>query len=98
MNAKSNSIAFILAEAGYDVWAGNSRGNRFSRRHTKLDPAGGSSDKQQFWDFSFQEMAEIDALAFLDKIKEETGVEKVTWVGHSQGATQVLYGLASPKL
>lgn len=43
-------------------------------------------------------MAEIDALAFLDKVKEVTGAEKVTWVGHSQGATQMLYGLASAEL
>ena len=63
MNGRENSPAFILADAGYDVWLGNNRGNRFSRNHTSLDPDSWDKDvKYKFWDFSFQEMAEHDAL------------------------------------
>jgi hypothetical protein len=43
-------------------------------------------------------MAEQDGKAFLDKITAETGQAKVTWVGHSQGSTQMFYGLADDKL
>ena len=50
---------------GYDVWLGNVRGNIYSLNHTTLTP-----DSHQFWDFSFQEMAEIDLPAMVDKVLE----------------------------
>ena len=73
---------FRLAEAGYDVWLGNFRGNNYARQHVTLQP----SDKE-FWRFTWDEMAKYDLPAMLNYTLEYTGKEKIHYVGHSMGTT-----------
>ncbi|CAH0701444.1 unnamed protein product [Spodoptera exigua] len=83
-----NALAYLLAEAGYDVWLGNARGNFYSRKHRSLNPD--SSINHNFWRFSWDEIGNIDLAAFVDFILDRTGHEKLHYIGHSQGGTTFL--------
>ena len=69
MNYASVAPAFVAADAGYDVWLGNSRGNTFSRANTQYDP---DHDEKKFWDFSWAEMHN-DVTAVMDYMLTQTG-------------------------
>ncbi|XP_066150373.1 lipase 3-like [Euwallacea fornicatus] len=76
------SLAFILADEGYDVWMGNVRGNSWSREHVSL-----TTDTDAYWKFSFHEIGTIDLPAIIDYILDQTGVSSIYYAGHSQGTT-----------
>ena len=76
---------YILADAGYDVWLGNYRGNTYSRNHTFLNPDALFNHK--FWDFTWDEMAKYDIPSMVEKVLEVTGEEEIFYAGHSMGTT-----------
>ncbi|KAF5285060.1 hypothetical protein FQR65_LT02373 [Abscondita terminalis] len=86
----NKSLAFILSDLGYDVWLGNARGNTYSRGHVSL-----STGSEEFWNFTFHEMAKFDLPSVLSYISNVTGkTGEIIYVGHSMGTT-MFYAMAS---
>ena len=81
--------AFRLAEQGYDVWLGNFRGNSYSRAHLSLNP----DVDNEYWRFTWDEMARHDLPAMLDYVMEETG--KADLSTRSQRLTTCCYASSS---
>jgi len=83
-NDSERANAFILARAGYDVWMGNNRGSKFSQGHMSL-----STKDKAYWDFYQEDMGTKDVPTFIDFILDKTGHETLSYVGHSDGTTQM---------
>ncbi|KAL2634034.1 hypothetical protein R1flu_005513 [Riccia fluitans] len=79
LNNPEESLAYILADAGFDVWLGNIRGTRWSHGHVSLHP----QDKD-YWDWGLDELAGYDLPAMLEFVYKSTA-RKLLYVGHSQG-------------
>ncbi|KAH8035141.1 hypothetical protein HPB51_004382 [Rhipicephalus microplus] len=89
-NYADQSLGYVLADAGYDVWLGNLRGSTLSRKHMRISP----DDNASFWDFTFDQMIEYDVPAMIDYVLRETGCSRLGYIGHSQGSL-IMFGLLS---
>ncbi|XP_078447477.1 myzus persicae-induced lipase 1 isoform X2 [Wolffia australiana] len=88
LNSPGEALAFVLADAGYDVWIANTRGTRWSRRHEILDPS-----SRAFWAWSWDELVTYDLPATVEFVYKQTG-QKLHFVGHSQGTLIALAALS----
>ncbi|KAI3975344.1 hypothetical protein MKX01_027465 [Papaver californicum] len=85
LDSPKQSLGFILADSGYDVWVGNTRGTRNSRGHDKFD----ANTNPLYWDFSWDEMAQYDLPAYINYVSRQTK-KKINYIGHSQGTIMAL--------
>ncbi|XP_024959736.1 triacylglycerol lipase 2-like [Cynara cardunculus var. scolymus] len=79
LNTPDESLGFILADNGFDVWIANTRGTNFSRGHTSLSPS-----DPEYWDWSWDELVAFDLPASVQFVHDQTG-QNLHYVGHSLG-------------
>uniref|UniRef100_A0AAG5CPA0 Partial AB-hydrolase lipase domain-containing protein n=1 Tax=Anopheles atroparvus TaxID=41427 RepID=A0AAG5CPA0_ANOAO len=87
------ALAYLLADSGFDVWMGNARGTRYSRKHLRHDPDRAGSP---FWRFSWHEIGLYDVPALIDHVLAVTGRPRLHYVGFSQG-TMVFFVMLSQR-
>ena len=81
-----------MADLGFDVWLGNTRGNSYSRNHTTLNP----DTDREFWNFDIESCATLDLPAMLDYIGNVTSTDETQvrppffYICHSMGCAEIL--------
>ena len=91
-NPPDESLGFMLADAGFDVWMGNVRGNTYSKKHETF-----SATSVDFWDFSVDEMSKYDLPAMVMYVLQNTTQKELYYIGHSQGTMMLFAGLSENK-
>ncbi|RHN69000.1 putative triacylglycerol lipase [Medicago truncatula] len=91
-NSPEESLGFILADIGFDVWLINGRGTKYSTNHTSLSP-----NDMAYWDWSWDELAGYDLPASAQYVYNHTG-QKMHYVGHSQGTLIAFAAFSQGKL
>ncbi|KAI9138759.1 Alpha/Beta hydrolase protein [Paraphysoderma sedebokerense] len=87
------SMAFWLADQGYDVFLGNNRGTTTYSK-SKLNPhLHYSPSSKEFWSWSVQDLARYDFKCMIEYVLKVTGHDKIVYIGHSQGNAQAFLGL-----
>lgn len=82
-------LPFRLVERGYDVWLGNNRGNKYSKKSATSSPL--SND---FWDFSIDQFAFYDVPDSIEYVLKVTEQPSLSYIGFSQGTAQAFAALS----
>ncbi|KAF3443385.1 hypothetical protein FNV43_RR13067 [Rhamnella rubrinervis] len=86
------SLAFLLADNGFEVWLANTRGTKYSRGHISLSP----NDKV-YWQWTWDELAANEFPATVQYVHDQTG-QKLHYVGHSLGTLIALAAFSKNQL
>jgi len=91
VNSPSESLGYILADHGFDVYLGNIRGNTYSSNNTQYSPS-----DPAYWDLiDFDNMIAIDLPAQIDLALAISGQKNLVYIGHSQGTLMGFGGFSS---
>ncbi|ETI23499.1 hypothetical protein G647_05301 [Cladophialophora carrionii CBS 160.54] len=89
LTEEERCLPFTLVNQGYDVWLGNNRGNKYSKKSTKHSPM-----SSRFWNFSMDEFAFHDIPNTIDYILSTTAQPSLSYIGFSQGTAQAFATLS----
>ncbi|KAL2884974.1 putative lipase C16A3.12c [Ceratocystis lukuohia] len=83
------SLPFQLVERGFDVWLGNNRGNKYSKKAVNRSPTDAA-----FWNFSIDEFAFHDIPDSIAYVLSTTNQSSLSYIGFSQGTAQAFAALS----
>jgi lysosomal acid lipase/cholesteryl ester hydrolase len=86
---RERCLPFELVERGYDVWLGNNRGNKYSKKSVHTPPTASA-----FWNFSMDQFAFRDIPDSIAYILETTHQPSLSYIGFSQGTAQAFATLS----
>jgi lysosomal acid lipase/cholesteryl ester hydrolase len=86
---RERCLPFELVERGYDVWLGNNRGNKYSKKSVHTAPTSSA-----FWNFSMDQFAFRDIPDSIAYILETTHQPSLSYIGFSQGTAQAFATLS----
>ncbi|CAE6457182.1 unnamed protein product, partial [Rhizoctonia solani] len=86
---RERCLPFILADAGYDVWFGNNRGNKYSKKSLHSIPS-----QAKFWNYSIDDFCLYDIPDSIEYILNLTKNKSLSYVGFSQGTAQAFAALS----
>lgn len=89
LTERERCLPFELVERGYDVWLGNNRGNKYSKKSVHAAPTSSS-----FWNFSMDQFAFHDIPDSIAYILETTHQPNLSYIGFSQGTAQAFATLS----
>ncbi|KAK5941688.1 cholesterol esterase [Knufia obscura] len=89
MTEEERCLPFQLANQRYDVWLGNNRGNKYSKKSTQCSPS-----STRFWNFSIDDFAFHDIPDTINYILTATAQPSLSYIGFSQGTAQAFATLA----
>lgn len=89
LTERERCLPFELVERGYDVWLGNNRGNKYSKKSVHCAPT-----DQAFWNFSMDQFAFHDIPDSIEYILRTTHQPSLSYIGFSQGTAQAFATLS----
>lgn len=89
LTERERCLPFELVERGYDVWLGNNRGNKYSKKCVHTAPT-----STAFWNFSMDQFAFHDIPDSIAYILSTTHQPSLSYIGFSQGTAQAFATLS----
>ncbi|KAH9306948.1 hypothetical protein KI387_011352, partial [Taxus chinensis] len=92
LNEPYESLSFMLADSGYDVWIGNGRATTFTYGHKIYNRS-----SQEFWNWKFDDLVAYDLPSMLYFVNSTTA-KSILYVGYSQGTMTGFAGFTNNKI